>query len=206
VSELPTVDIDERVRACCSAGDYTEAATLILRHLGPRVLGAVHARFRDEEQSAEVFSRFAESLWRGLPGFEFRTALRVWVFMLARNAGSRYLNRELRRQRLAVPLTGLPDAVLGALAYTRTQTLPHLRTASHTRLDAFRATLADDDQQLLSLRLGEALEYVEIAQVLLGEAAPEDAVAREAARLRKRMQLIKARIRDALRTSTDSDG
>lgn len=203
MSDPSSDDPDELVRTSCAAGDYTTAATLILRHHGPGVFGAINARFRDQDKSAEVFSRFAEALWRGLPGFEFRTSVRVWAFTLARNAGSRYLDRELRRERRAVRLTGLPEAVLGAIRHTRTETPAHLRTKSHERLDALRATLADDDQHLLTLRLGQSLEYVEIAHVLLGEDASDDAVEREAARLRKRMQLLKARIREALRPSDD---
>jgi RNA polymerase sigma-70 factor, ECF subfamily len=192
-------EMDEQVKALCAVGDLAGAATLILTQLGPAVLGVIHGRFRDEQQSAEVFSRFAEALWLALPSFAFRTSVRVWVFTLARNAGHRYLDRELRRERRAVPLSALPQEVLGAARMTETRTLPHLRSESHARLDALRAALPEEDRTLLALRLGENMEYADIARVLLGEHAEDQAaVVREAARLRKRMQLLKRQFKAAL--------
>jgi RNA polymerase sigma-70 factor (ECF subfamily) len=192
-------ELDEAVKERCASGDYARAATLILERLGPAVLSVIHGRFRDPHHSAEVFSRFSEALWRGLPGFAFRTNVRVWVFTLARNSGNRYLDRELRRERRGVPLSRVPDEVLGAARLTQSRTLPHLRGENHARLEALRATLCDDDRQLLALRLGESLEYSEIACVFLGEGQHSDtALAREAARLRKRMQLLKRSLKAAL--------
>ena len=54
-----------------------------------------------------------------------------------------------------------------------------------------------EDQELLLLRVDRELEFSEIAMILLsdGDSPDEAAVARESARLRKRFQLLKERLR-----------
>jgi RNA polymerase sigma-70 factor (ECF subfamily) len=193
-------EFDRAVRAACEAGEVAHAATLILRSLGADVVRVLHARFGREELAAEVFSLFAEDLWVGLPSFAFRCSVRAWVFTLARHAGHRFLDRELRKRRAEVPLTGT-SALWAEVARVRTETLASLPSDADARLAALRAELSEDDQLLLTLRVNRELEFVEIACVMLGDpAADPAAVRREAARLRKRFQLLKARLRERWRT------
>jgi len=188
-------ELERAVRVRCSAGDPQAAATSILEALGAHVVRVLHARFRDEQATAEVFSLFAEDLWLGLPKFRFECSLRAWVFLLARNAGSRYLSRELRRRRALVPLSQAPEFAAHA-ERIRTATLLQLTTPREVRLSRLRAELSAEDQELLTLRVDRELDFAEIALVTLGDqhAAPE-LLAREAARLRKRFQLLKERLR-----------
>jgi len=189
-------EIDLRVRAQCEQSDYQGAATSLLTALGSDVIRFIHARFREEQVSAEVFSRFAEDLWLGLPKFRFQCSVRTWVFILARNAGSRQLNRELRKERLGVPLSAVPD-LERHVQRIQTDTMLDLSTPREQRLANLRAELSTEDQELLLLRVDRELEFTEIATILLGEGDTPDeaAVARESARLRKRFQLLKERLR-----------
>jgi RNA polymerase sigma-70 factor (ECF subfamily) len=197
--------LDARVAAHCQAGNHQAAASAILNALGADVLRVLHARFRDEQTTGEVFSRFAESLWVSLPAFEFRCSVRAWVFTLARNTGSRYLQRELRRERARVPLSRVPALAL-AVDGVRTQTLTALRTESRDLVERAKSQLAEVDQLILTLRVDRELSFRDIALVLLEDVhADETSVAREAARARKRFQLVKERLRLLLRGSRRGD-
>ena len=64
------------------------------------------------------------------------------------------------------------------------------------RLASLRAELSETDQLLLMLRVDRELDFLEIALVFLGdEQASEAELKRETARLRKRFQLVKARLK-----------
>jgi RNA polymerase sigma-70 factor (ECF subfamily) len=88
----------------------------------------------------------------------------------------------------------------GVVQKVRTETTPFLRTESKTRLEALRDALPDEDRTLLVLRIDRNLAWNDLARIVGqedGEAPLDDAaVAREAARLRKRFQLVKDRLRE----------
>jgi len=188
-------ELEQEVRQRRLDQDVRGAVQRVLEVLGADVVRVIHARFAREEATAEVFSRFAEDLLRGLPQFDFRCPLRAWVFMLARNAGNRYLDRDLRRERRNRPLSDAPELLL-AVDALRTKTMPLIDTEREQRLAALRAELREPDQLLLMLRIDRELDFLEMALVFLGdERASEEELAREAARLRKRFQLVKQRLR-----------
>jgi len=195
LSTTRSFELDRRVREAFDAGDLHAAAEHILDTLGGDLVRVIHARFRNEQITADVFSSLAEDLWRGLPGFTFRCSVRAWLFTLVRNAGNRHLDRELRRERAQVPLSDAPE-LRNAVGRARTQTLAGMPSDGAERLTQLRNELSEDDQLLLTLRVDRELDFREIAVVMLGdEKAERPEVVREAARLRKRFQLIKGRLR-----------
>lgn len=198
-------DLDRVVRGHCGAAEYQMAATALLGALGADVIRFIHARFRDEQASAEVFSEFAQDLWLGLPKFRFECSLRAWAFILARHAGNRYLQREVRKQRMQVPLSAAPE-LERQVQRIRTETLLNLSTPREQRLASLRAELSPEDQELLMLRVDRELEFSEIALVYLGGSeVGEEALARESARLRKRFQTLKERLRKRWLELTERD-
>jgi RNA polymerase sigma-70 factor (ECF subfamily) len=71
-----------------------------------------------------------------------------------------------------------------------------MRTATRDWFVRAREDLPAEDQMLLVLR-GKGLEWDEVARVMGGESEAHNVtVRREAARLRKRFQWIKERLRD----------
>lgn len=78
-------------------------------------------------------------------------------------------------------------------AHVRRETLSELRTEKRTEIATLRDELAEDDRALLVLRVDRDLSWREIAQVLGG--GDEENLDREAARLRKRFQLVKDQLR-----------
>jgi RNA polymerase sigma-70 factor (ECF subfamily) len=190
VSQVPaSSDLDHRARELLRTGDTRGAATLVLRELGPEVLGFLSGVLGDGDAD-EVFSAWSERLWRSLKGFEGRCSLRTWTYVLARREISRFRKGMRRHAEGRVPLSELQDV----LAVPRTRTT--MATAKQRQLTALRDELPIEDRTLLILRVDRKLSFDEIALAFAEN--PESLIEvdrrREAARLRKRFQLVKQRL------------
>jgi RNA polymerase sigma-70 factor (ECF subfamily) len=183
--------LEEELAALSDARAWDRAITLLIQGYGPELLGLLTALHRDEQTASEVFAQLCESLWRGLPRFERRSTFRTWAFAAAHNASSTWLRDEAVRRRRHVG----DSAVAELEARVRTQTLPYLRSQVRTRLEELRATLPREDQLLLILRVDKELEWSDLARVFHDGELDEGELGRESARLRKRFQLVKERLR-----------
>ena len=192
--------IERTIRAFCDAGDRDQAATFLVQSYGREIFRFLLSRLDDEHASSEVFSQFTEDLWKGLAGFRWQCPARVWSYTLARHAASRYIADARKRRAREAPLSRAGP--LSALEQKiRTATLSAVRSEVKSRFAELRDRLPLDDQTLLILRVNRRLGWKEIAQVMTdpeeGADSPSDAVLdREAARLRKRFQLVKQKLRD----------
>jgi RNA polymerase sigma-70 factor (ECF subfamily) len=183
-------DVEAAARRACDAGDYVTATTLAIRGYGPEVLGFLRAFHRSDQAAGDAFAVFAEDLWKGLPGFAWECSLRTWAYVLARRASFRTRKRARRDE---VPRAS--DAALSNLvARVRTETLTYLRTEKKSAIRALRDRLPEDEQTLLVLRVDRDLAWNELARVLAEEGADDATLEREAARLRKRFQLVKEKL------------
>lgn len=192
------------MRNLCERGDYGAAATLGLELYGPEILGFLHARDRDDADAGEAFAVFSEDMWRGLPGFSWRSSFRTWAYVVARRAYLRVRQDSYRRK--VVPLTGV-SAIDGLVDTIRSRTLPHLRTEVKSEVRRLRDTLDPDDRDMLTLRIDRGMSWSEVAGVMLGDLeAGEDERAKEAARLRKRYERVKVQLRELMRTQERSAG
>ena len=183
------------IREACDACDYERATTLVVEHFGAELLGFLVAHMRDADAAAEVFQLWSEAFWRALPSFEWRCSVRTWAYKLGRRAASQYRRRE-RKHDAARPIAELSQLSL-AVERVRTGTLAYRRTDVKDQFQELRAQLSEEDQTVLILRVDRGLSWLELAEVMLGEdAAPTDEQLKtEAARLRKRFQHAKERLR-----------
>jgi len=186
--------LETRVAASLDGGNLERAATQIIRGYGPEILGFLAAIHRDREEAADTFSQACEDLWRGLAGFARRSSARTWFYTLARHAAYDRLEARGRARRRSVPLSQAPE-VQRIEERVREKTLSWLNTQTKSRLSELRRTLPIDDQTLLILRLDKQLDWKDIARVMHGEELAAAGLTREAARLRKRYQLAKDRLR-----------
>jgi RNA polymerase sigma-70 factor (ECF subfamily) len=194
--------IERDVRAHCVAGERDRAATLLLESYGPEIFRFVMSRLRDEDAASEVFSQFTEDLWRGLGGFQWQCAVRVWSYTLARHAASRYIADARRRRAREAPLSHAGRlSELGEKI--RTQTLVAMRTESKKQLAQLRERLPVDDQSLVLLRVTRKLSWKEIARVMFDDpdvqALSERELDQAATRLRQRFQVVKEKLREMAR-------
>jgi RNA polymerase sigma-70 factor, ECF subfamily len=184
---------EEAIRALLAAGDVDRAATEAIRAYGGEVFGFLLALDAgDEDGASEDFSTFCEDLWKGLAAFAWASSLRTWLYAVARNTSRARRRAARRRERRFV---GLSSSAIEAAARVRTETLSCLRTARQRQIAELRKGLSADDQTLLVLRVDRDLAWLDLARVFLGEeAASDEALQRESARLRKRFQIVKRRL------------
>lgn len=197
MDEVSRAKIERDVRLLCGAGNYAQAATLTIRGYGAEIFGFLLAIHRDRDEASDAFSGFTEALWHGLPSFAWQSTLRTWAYAVAGNV-SRSQRRDAGRRAKRMHRGG--DSTLEALAVAvRTETLAFLRTEARTRLEQLRDALPPDDQMLLVLRVDRQLSWNDLARVLCErEDGGYDSIdlSKEAARLRKRFQLVKDKLHE----------
>lgn len=217
MNDTERVALEQEIRSRHERGDLEGAAESAVRGYGNEVwnfLVALHRR--DEDAAGESFSLFAEGLWRSLPGFAWHCSFRTWAYAIARRVSLRQ-RRDARRR--AARLETLPEG--SALSQLVQQIQREASSSSssaagpaerRSRLLELREALPPEEQALLMLRVDRELAWNELAHVLGDDAsAPLEgkALAREAARLRKRFQAIKEKLyvaarREGLVTPPDS--
>jgi RNA polymerase sigma-70 factor, ECF subfamily len=189
------VDLEVRIAGRLAARDLDGAATEAIEGYGPELFGFLVALLRSEADAGEVFAQTCEDLWVGLERFEGRSSMRTWLYTLARHAAARWRRAPHRRPGLHVT----PSALSHLAERVRTATQRHLQTAAMDRLRAIRESLDDEERAILVLRVDRAMSWAEIARIFSPDVDDDAALARESARLRKRFQAVKIKIRAAAR-------
>lgn len=192
----PQVEVDRAIRVAYDGGDFQAAATQALEAYGQEVLSFLAARLRSQSDGEEAFSIFAEDMWKGLPNFAFRCSVRAWLYALARNAANRYASAPHNRYERS--LSAAAQRTLSAfIERARSVTDLPKRTDTKAKVRALRDRLALEDQTLLILHIDRGLPWRELALVMHEQHDPldDEALAREAARLRKRFERLKSELR-----------
>jgi RNA polymerase sigma-70 factor (ECF subfamily) len=190
-------ELEREIRDLWERGELQSAAAAAVRGYGPEIYGFLVAFHRQKDDAGEVFAAFTERLWRGLPGFEWQCSFRTWAYAIARNTSLTYRRQARRRAEMYGPLP--EGSQLSALEQPpRSETASYLKTQRQTRMAALRESLPREDQELLVLRVDRKLAWRDLARVLLhagdGDSPGDEVLEREAARLRKRFQLVKQQL------------
>jgi RNA polymerase sigma-70 factor, ECF subfamily len=186
---------ETEIRAAWQRGDMAAASSQMITALGPEVLGYLVGIHGDVDAAHDVFSMFCERVWREMPAFAWRCSARTWAYVIVRHLSIDYLRSEGRRAQRQAPLSQVPEWA-GLADQVRSQTQPFRKTGAKTALAALRDRLPPEDRMLLVLRVDRQLAWGELAHVFLGDGAASAArVKQESARLRKRYQLVKDRLR-----------
>jgi RNA polymerase sigma-70 factor (ECF subfamily) len=187
---------DGELLAQLRQGQLREAATGALKVYGSDIYALFMSLHRNRDDADEAFSVFCERLWQGLGRFEGRSSFRTWVYTVAWHASLRLRERQQSRREVLIS-----DSQFSALALeVRSSTLSRLGEERRTRLQELRETLPAEDQLLLVLRIERELDWKDLARVLNPDVElDEPALARESARMRKRFQAVKERLRALIR-------
>lgn len=186
------------LRRAWDKGDYTTVVTQLLQGHSRAILGFLIARLKSESDASDVYSMFFEDLWKGIKGFQWRCTLRAWAYRIARNAMTRWQTAGYRSPERNVSIEH--SAVLEVADHVRSSTLNYLRSEVKTEMRRLREELSPDEQMLLILRVDKDLGWSEIAAALADRDLAPDELKREAARLRKRFQLLIDKLRDLARS------
>ena len=188
------------LRALVAAGEHERATEETLKTYGPELVGWLCSVLASEADAHDAFSRAAEELWRSLPRYAGRCSLRTWCYMLARHAAAHVRGRPSRQHELLV-------SQIPSLAHAVTHIWNTTRGLEQQTQDVYaelRASLSEEDQTLLALRVDRDLQWREIAQILLGDDASDDELQRKAASVRKQFERIKDRMRELAEAKLDS--
>jgi RNA polymerase sigma-70 factor, ECF subfamily len=191
----PAAQDEDAMRAGWAAGDFEATTTAAICQYGPELFGFLVSMHRDYDAASDAF-------WQSMPRFEWGCTLRAWCYRLAHNAGIDVLRGE--RKKRHVGLSSAPE-ISKIAAHVRTSTMSALRSEKRTALEELRDELPEEDRALLILRIDRGLKWHEVALVLAEGSRVSDrlqddaALKREAARLRKRFQLVVERLRATAR-------
>lgn len=189
-------DADAEARRLVQAADFAAAATLLVTAYGPEVLGWLYAVSRTHAEGDDAFATVCERLWCSLPQLHHDGSLRTWMYVVARNVVRDQHRRAHARK--AVPISAVSEIA----ALVRSTTAAHRDTPNKDRLKILRDALEPEDRMLLVLRVDRELPWRDIAEILAGGRGDPEELARDAARLRKRFERVKA----GLRASWDAAG
>jgi RNA polymerase sigma-70 factor, ECF subfamily len=187
---------EEDLRRLWQEGRWDAATERLLRCYGREIAEFLAALHRSDADGGEVFSLFAEGVWRGMAKFEGACSFRTWAYAVARLNSLRYRRDGRRREARSTPLPE-GSSVSYLVERLRSETATYLKTQTRTRIAELRETLPEADQTLLMLRVDRELSWIELAQVLHEDEQSQlqgEALKREAARLRKRFQLVKTKL------------
>src|SRR5512145_2202469 len=171
------MDLDADIRGLLQRGETEPAATRAVEGLGPPIFGYL-CSLHEEDDAKEVFSMWAEDVWRGLASFRGDSTVRTWSYRLAWHASCRFRRDAFRRRR--EPIATSAASRLAASVASMSGMAPGSR---RERLARLRAALAPDEQSLLVLRVDRELEWDEIAEILSEDGEPVSSPA-----LRKRFE------------------
>src|SRR6516162_8285452 len=86
--------LEAEIRRRAAAEDFAGAADAAMRGYGREIYELLAALHRRDDDAAEVFSLFAEGMWRGLPSFSWRSSFRTWAYAVAHKEIGRATCRE----------------------------------------------------------------------------------------------------------------
>ncbi len=193
---IPATQAEEQIRAVHAARDFSRAASLALEQYGDEIFGLLVTCLGNSSDAEEVFSIFCEDFWHGLPGFKWHCTIRTWLYVVARNAGRRYLKSPHRYAERNVPLSQIPE-MKAITQKIYGSTAVHLQTHSKDSLRQLRDQLSVADRMLLILRVDRGLSWHDMVMVMADRDQPDAPLdtTRAERRLRKRFERIKAKLR-----------
>jgi RNA polymerase sigma-70 factor, ECF subfamily len=197
MSKPPEVPNEGQVRSAWEAGDFDRATALTLRLYSSEVFGFLVAVHRDRDDADDAFALLCKRLWETLARFTWSCSLRTWVYLLARHASADVRRSKQRGQGRCVAL-GEDGELPEQAAQVRTETQSILRTEKRTAFAELCLALPPEDRELLVLRVDRELTWRDVALVMAGPEGltGERAIAQECARLRKRFQLVREKLRE----------
>lgn len=175
-----------------ATGALDRATDLAIRTYGDELIAWLRS-ILPLDDAYDAFSWLCVELWRSLRRFDGRCTVRTWCYVLARHAVARIRRSRARSREILVPrLPAHAEAVtqIWAVAFGPERREDDVYVEIRHKLDP-------DDQALLAMRVDQNLAWTDIAQVVLGEAAADQAaVRRKSAALRKQFERVKGQLRE----------
>ena len=179
--------LERKVGELLDQRNLREAAGEAIRGYGPEIAAYLRAILREPSEADEVFSRFCEKVWRGLPRFRRASSVRTWLYAIANNAA-----RDFKQEDAGGRTRRLRTGEHSQLAAAVLSSLPaYAKGSAADALARLRQSLEPEEQSLLTLRLYAGLSWKQVAEVLSAAGRPLDQAA-----VRKRFERLKLKLRE----------
>lgn len=185
-----------QILAALESCDYVAATSAAVAAYGAGVQRFLGARLRSETESDDAFSLWLERLHFGWARFRHESSPRTFAYGIAKNVVFEVGRANRRHAQRNIPLSqakGLDDLAVGA----RSSTSPFCRTGPKAKLQALFGRLDAEEQAMLALR--KDMKWGQVARLMAtaksGGSIDEQTLKRESARLRKRYQMAKSKLR-----------
>jgi RNA polymerase sigma-70 factor (ECF subfamily) len=150
---------DVEIAAAIRDRTHHRALAMMTRDFGPALARFCTAVLGNQAEAEEAAQDALIEALRAMPSFRGESAVRTWLFAIARRMCVRRARRRRHREALlrVVSVTELPspDTPLDDVA----------RTELYRRLETAVASLAEDEREVLALRFQADLTYEEAAEV-----------------------------------------
>jgi DNA-directed RNA polymerase specialized sigma24 family protein len=157
-------------------GQAGSAAGVALSEHGAELFGFLIGALDDADRARLVYAEVRRRAEVEIDRFSARCSARVWLYTIARaELASR------RRHKPRGPAPGrAPELVAGSQA----------SPARLLAVDALRRSLAEEDRELLILRVDRRLAWRDIARTGLGDDASDDAIEDETRAIKERVAAL----------------
>jgi DNA-directed RNA polymerase specialized sigma24 family protein len=193
-TELTAVDAEAQRLAL--DGREREAADLLLSHLSSEIRSFLHRMLSDVVLVDEAHRATGERLPQEIPHLLTECSPRSWSYIVARREASRCRTRRAAgsgHEMAAKPLQ------TGVLPMGNTSTIDTVSTTCRDELEQLRASLSDEERDLLLLRVEYGFAWKEVACAFLeDDESDPDTILEEAARMRQRFRDIRSRVASAI--------
>lgn len=177
-------------------GREREAADLLLSHLSSEIRSFLHRMLSDVMLVDEAHRATGERLPHEIPRLRNECSPRSWTYIVARRQANRCRIRRTAssgKEKAARPLE------TGALPMGNASAIETVSTTCRDELEQLRASLSDEDRDLLLLRVEYGFAWKEVACAFLDDdESNADAILREATQLRQRFRAIRSRVVTAI--------
>lgn len=158
---------EQEILRALERGDDKEALTLLMGLYGEPLYRFCRQMVQDEELAQDVHQMTFVQAYEGLASFARRSALRVWLFSIARHRALDALKALRRRRARFHAVETLPEPAAPQRGVDEQLAARSLRQALARCLD----TLAPRARMAVLLRFQEEISYVEMARLLTERAA-----------------------------------
>jgi RNA polymerase sigma-70 factor (ECF subfamily) len=178
-------EVEARIAELLEAGDFAGASEAALRAYGPGILVWLRSALRDDDLAGDVFSRFAEKLWKSAADFRGESSFATWTYRLAWFAVKEHQRAEGRRREERLTTS----AVSKIVEQVKESTFNGMRTDARDRWAKIKEGLDPFERALLLLRVEQQLPWKDVARILSdeGEAMTEGALRKRFERLRTKL-------------------
>lgn len=183
---------EDEIMELVDSGEFERATETVIDAYGSELYNYIRKLCGDPHLADDAFQSFSIDLWEGLESFEGRSSIETWAYTVARNAAYQLMRKQGRKKER--PLYTDEQRRL-AERWTRSATKNWEKTEAKHWLWEIVEEFGSEARELFVLRIGNQKSWREIAEIVEDDDLEGKELSRASARLRKRYQRLKEKLR-----------